>query len=83
LNEQILGKQCLSAQLPHNFPNAHLFHQFGHDKYTNLSITAMSLIKAWCKRNIASEGLEIVTFEWKQGNLEIELKESEEDEPSE
>lgn len=44
---------------------------------------AMSIIKAWCKRNIASEGLEIVTFEWKQGNLEIELKESEEDESSE
>ena len=49
-------------------------------KITLDSETAMSLIKAWCKRNIASEWLEIVTFEWKQGNLEIELKESEEDE---
>lgn len=44
---------------------------------------AMSIIKAWCKRNIASEGLEVDKFEWKEGSLEIHLKESEEDEPSE
>ena len=44
---------------------------------------AMSIIKSWCKRNIASEGLEIDKFEWKEGSLEIHLKESEEDESSE
>ena len=44
---------------------------------------AMSIIKAWCKRNIASEGLEVDKFEWKEGSLEIHLKESEEDESSE
>lgn len=44
---------------------------------------AMGIIKAWCKRNIASEGLEVVKFEWKEGSLEIHLKESEEDESSE
>jgi len=44
------------------------------------SETAMSIIRSWCKRNIASEGLEVVKFEWKEGNLEIHLKESEEDE---
>ena len=44
---------------------------------------AMSIIKAWCKRNIASEGLEVDKFEWKEGSLEIHLKESEENEPSE
>lgn len=41
---------------------------------------AMGIIKAWCKRNIASEGLEVDKFEWKEGNLDIYLKESEEDE---
>ena len=41
---------------------------------------AMGIIKAWCKRNIASEGLEVDKFEWKEGSLEIHLKESEEDE---
>lgn len=44
---------------------------------------AMSIIKSWCKRNIASEGLEVDKFEWKEGSLEIHLKESEEDESSE
>lgn len=44
---------------------------------------AMGIIKSWCKRNVASEGLEVVKFEWKDGNLEIELKESEEDESAE
>lgn len=44
---------------------------------------AMGIIKSWCKRNIASEGLEVVKFEWKEGSLEIHLKESEEDESSE
>jgi len=38
---------------------------------------AMGIIKSWCKRNIASEGLEVVKFEWKEGNLVIELKEEE------
>ncbi len=38
---------------------------------------AMGIIKSWCKRNIASEGLEIVTYTWKDGSLEIELKEAE------
>lgn len=38
---------------------------------------AMSIIKSWCKRNVASEGLEVVKFEWKEGNLVIELKEEE------
>ena len=41
---------------------------------------AMSIIKSWCKRNIASEGLEVDKFEWKEGSLDIYLKESEEDE---
>lgn len=44
---------------------------------------AMGIIKSWCKRNIASEGLEVDKFEWKEGSLEIHLKESEENEPSE
>lgn len=44
---------------------------------------AMSIIKSWCKRNIASEGLVVDKFEWKEGNLDIYLKESEEDESSE
>lgn len=44
---------------------------------------AMGIIKSWCKRNIASEGLEVDKFEWKEGSLEIHLKESEEDESSE
>ena len=37
----------------------------------------MGLIKSWAKRNLASEGLEIVTYTWKDGSLEIELKEAE------
>lgn len=41
---------------------------------------AMSIIKSWCRRNVASEGLEVDKFEWKEGSLEIHLKESEEDE---
>ena len=44
---------------------------------------AMSIIKSWCRRNVASEGLEVDKFEWKEGSLEIQLKESEEDESSE
>lgn len=38
---------------------------------------AMGIIKSWAKRNLASEGLEIVTYTWKDGSLEIELKEAE------
>lgn len=52
-------------------------------KVTLDSETAMSIIKSWCKRNIASEGLEVDKFEWKEGSLEIHLKESEEDESAE
>ena len=44
---------------------------------------AMGIIKSWCKRNIASEGLVVDKFDWKEGNLEIHLKEGEEDESSE
>ena len=47
------------------------------------SEVAMSIIKSWCRRNVASEGLEVDKFEWKEGSLEIHLKESEEDESSE
>jgi len=49
-------------------------------KITLDSETAMSIIKSWCRRNVASEGLEVDKFEWKEGNLEIHLKESDENE---
>lgn len=35
----------------------------------------VGLLKMWAKRNLANEGLEIDTFEWKQGKLIIKLKE--------
>jgi hypothetical protein len=38
----------------------------------------VGLLRAWVKRNICSEGLEIVSFKWTEGKLTVELQEVEE-----
>ena len=38
----------------------------------------VGLLRAWVKRNICSEGLDIVSFKWVEGKLIVELKEEEE-----
>ena len=40
----------------------------------------VGLLRAWVKRNICSEGLEIVSFNWEGGKLTITLKEEENNE---
>ncbi|MEY3786529.1 MAG: hypothetical protein RLZ75_734 [Pseudomonadota bacterium] len=38
----------------------------------------IGLLRAWATRNLANEGMKIVSFNWKNGSLEIELVEDDE-----